>query len=471
MRRTKIIATLGPVTESPERLKEMMLAGVNIFRLNMSHAKHEWVRGLCASIRKISAELNLHVGLLLDTQGPEIRTGDLPNKLNLKPGDKFTFTVRGAKREEHFSVDVNYNDMVDDISVGDIVLVDSGVIRMKVLEKDQNHLVCEVLTEGVMGSRRHINLPGVKVNLPALTEKDIADILLGIECGIDYVALSFVREPSDIHELRKLLRENNALHIRAIAKIEDQQAVKNLDAIIAESDGVMVARGDLGIECPFEDLPIIQRRIVRTCIREMKPVIVATHMLESMIQNPIPTRAEITDVANAVYEQADCIMLSGETTVGAYPVESVKTLDKIAARTERSGTSEHQGTIVLKTDRHFVARSAVDLADRTAASAICVFTRTGNLAEITAALRPKRSSIFAFTVGEELCSRLTLNYGIRSFVLPFPASPNETVVLAEKHLRDKGLVGTGDKLVFISDIRLNDNDDQLINAVLLHDVR
>ncbi|HEY8964872.1 MAG TPA: pyruvate kinase [Candidatus Methylacidiphilales bacterium] len=468
MRRTKIIATLGPVSESPERLKEMMLAGVNIFRLNMSHAKHDWVRGLCSSIRKISAELGLHVGLLLDTQGPEIRTGDLPNKLNLKAGDRFVFTVRGEKREEHYSVDVNYNDMVDDISVGDVVLVDSGVIRMKVLEKDKNHLVCEVLNEGVMGSRRHINLPGVKVNLPALTEKDIADILLGIECGIDYVALSFVREAGDIKTLRKLLAEKNASHIRAVAKIEDQQAVKNLDAIIAEADGIMVARGDLGIECPFEELPLIQRRIVRTCIREMKPVIVATHMLESMIQNPIPTRAEITDVANAVFEQADCIMLSGETTVGAFPVESVKTLVSISTRTEESGTLEHQGTIVLKNDRHFVARSAVDLADRAGAAAICVFTRTGNLAEITAALRPKRSPIFAFAVEEALCNRLTLNYGVRAFVLPFPESPNETVVLAEKLLREKGLVKVGEKIVFISDIRLN---DELISSVLLHDVR
>ena len=468
MRRTKIIATLGPVSESPERLKEMMLAGVNIFRLNMSHAKHDWVRNLCTSIRAISKELDLHVGLLLDTQGPEIRTGDLPNKLNLKAGDKFTFTVRGAKSEEQYSVDVNYNDMVDDISVGDVILVDSGVIRMKVLEKEKNHLVCEVLTEGIMGSRRHINLPGVKVNLPALTEKDIADILLGIECGIDYVALSFVREAEDIRTLRKLLATKNATHIKAIAKIEDQQAVKNLDEIIAEADGVMVARGDLGIECPFEDLPIIQRRIVRTCIREKTPVIVATHMLESMIQNPIPTRAEITDVANAVFEQADCIMLSGETTVGTYPVESVQTLDKIAKRIEESGTSEHQGTIVLQSDREFVVRSAVDLADRSNAAAICVFTRTGHFAEITAALRPKKSLIYAFAVEESLCTRLTLNYGVRSFVIPFPESPNETIAVAEKLLNEKKLVKKGDKIVFISDIRLN---DELVSSVLLHDVR
>jgi len=470
MRRTKIIATLGPVSESPERLRELMLTGVNIFRLNMSHAKHEWVRGVCQSIRAISKELNLHVGLLLDTQGPEIRTGDLPEKLNLKVGDRFTFLVRGEAKTEEYSVAVNYDDFVDDVAVGDVVLVDSGVIRMKVLAKEKSRLHCEVLTAGLMGSRRHINLPGVKVNLPALTEKDFADIECGIACGIDFIALSFVREANDVQMLRQLLIRKGVPDIQIISKIEDQQAVKNLNEIIETSDGIMVARGDLGIECPYEELPIIQRRIVKTCLQQIKPVIVATHMLESMIQNPIPTRAEITDVANAVFEQADAVMLSGETTVGAFPVECVTVLDRIAERIERSGSAGYEEQIVLDSDEKRVVRSAVHLADQVEANALCVFTRSGLLAAVAAGVRPKFSTIYAFATTEAVCRRLSLNYGVRAFHLPFPeSSPNETVLAAENLLREMNLIASGHKLVFISDLRLAGED--LINSVQLHNIR
>ena len=470
MRRTKIIATLGPVSESPEMLRKLMLAGVNIFRLNMSHAKHDWVRNVCKSIREISKELDLHVGLLLDTQGPEIRTGDLPTKLNLKAGDKFLFTVRGekAKSEETYSVDVNYNDIVDDINVGDVVLVDSGVIRMKVLAKEKNKLHCEVLTPGVMGSRRHINLPGVKVNLPAMTEKDLADIDCGIECGIDFIALSFVREAGDIVQLRGMLEKKGASHIRIIAKIEDQQAVKNLTDIIAATDGLMVARGDLGIECPLEELPIIQRRAVKECIKEMKPVIVATHMLESMITNPIPTRAEITDVANAVYEQADSVMLSGESTVGSYPLECIDVLTRISERIERSGSAGYETAIELDTDQGRVARSAIHLANQVGADAICVFSRTGRLAATTAALRPDKSVIYAFTPDVQLCQRMSLAYATRAFRLDFPSSPNETVTSAEQLLRSKGLAMPGHKFVFVSDIQIG---SEVVSSIQLHLVK
>jgi pyruvate kinase len=267
--------------------------------------------------------------VLLDTQGPAIRTGDLKTKLNLRPGDIFEFTVRGEQSEDVHSVDVNYEGLVDDISVGDTVLVDNGVIHMKVLSKDYHRIRCQVLTEGVLGSRRHINLPGVKVNLPPLTEKDLADIEVGVSVGVDYVALSFCREAADIEALRRVLGELGS-QARVIAKIEDQHAVSVLDDIIEKCDAIMVARGDLGIECPMEELPIIQRRTVMKCIQTGRRVIVATHMLESMIENPLPTRAEITDVANAVFEQADAIMLSGETTVGKYPVECVQVFDRVA---------------------------------------------------------------------------------------------------------------------------------------------
>ncbi|MEA3188184.1 MAG: pyruvate kinase, partial [Chthoniobacter sp.] len=362
MRKTKIICTLGPATESAEALRDMIDAGTNVFRLNMSHATHEWVRQIVPRIRAIARELDQIVGILMDTQGPAIRTGDLATKLNLVPGDIFEFTVRGEQSEENYSVDVNYDGLVDDIAVGDTVLVDNGVIHLRVLAKTANRIRCEVLTEGTMGSRRHINLPGVKVNLPPLTEKDLRDVELGAELGVDMMALSFCREPGDVQALRKVLWENGS-QARIVAKLEDQMAIKNVDGIIAATDAIMVARGDLGIECLMEELPIIQRRIVKRCLKLGKPVIVATHMLESMISNPVPTRAEVTDVANAVFEQADAVMLSGETTVGKYPVQCVKVLDKIAKRIERSGGAGFAADAVLADEREKTVRSAVVLAN------------------------------------------------------------------------------------------------------------
>ena len=315
MRKTKIIATLGPATDSPEIIGQLIDAGVNIARLNMSHAPHDWVRRVVGDIRAAATERHLSVGIMMDTQGPAIRTGDLPASLDLKPGQKFTLTVRGERSEELHSVDVNYENFVKDIDIGDVVLLDNGAIQMKVLAKSGNKVECEVLTEGTLGSRRHINLPGVRVSLPALTAKDLADVEVGLELGVDYIALSFVREAKDIQQLKAII-ESAPHRPLIIAKIEDQQAVKNLNEIINEADAIMVARGDLGIEVPYEELPIIQRKIVKTCLRVGRPVIVATHMLESMIESPMPTRAEVTDVANAVFEQTDAIMLSGETTVG-----------------------------------------------------------------------------------------------------------------------------------------------------------
>ena len=306
-RRTKIVATIGPATESPEMIARLMDAGVNVFRLNMSHAPHDWVRRVVQDIRDASAARQRYTGIMLDTQGPAIRTGDLRVPLDLQPGQKFTLTVRGEQSEEERSVDVNYANFVNDISVGDVVLIDNGSIEMRVHAKQGNKVECEVLTEGKLGSRRHINLPGVKVSLPALTAKDIADVKLGLELGVDFIALSFVREARDLLQLKELFSQDRPNPL-VIAKIEDQQAIANLEEIVHEADGIMVARGDLGIEIPYEELPIVQRRIIKVCLRHGRPVIVATHMLESMIESPMPSRAEVTDVANAVFEGADAIM-------------------------------------------------------------------------------------------------------------------------------------------------------------------
>ena len=451
LRKTKIICTLGPASETPERLREMILAGANIFRLNMSHAQHDWVRKIVPTIRNIAAELDMPVGILLDTQGPAVRTGDLPTKLNLKTGDIMEFTVRGARSEEVYSVNVNYDGLIDDINEGDVVLVDNGVIHLKVLSKVNNRIRCEVLTPGELGSRRHINLPGVKVNLPPLTEKDMADVAVGAEVGVDFVALSFCREPSDIVEMRSVLASHGS-QARVIAKIEDQSAVKLITEIINETDAVMIARGDLGVECPMEELPIIQRRILKKALQIGKPVIVATHMLESMIENPVPTRAEVTDVANAVFEQADAIMLSGESTVGKYPVECVKVLDRIARRIERSGSAHFADQTSLAKPRQKTAHSGVVLANSFPNAHLAVLTHHGHMADYTSHIRPEHAPIYALTPSKVVAGHLTLNWGVLPLVMPFANSPEESVKNAEELLLSLNLLRKGDQLIVMSDI-------------------
>lgn len=452
MRKTKIVATLGPATESPEMIARLIAGGVNIFRLNMSHGAHDWVRQVVARIRSASQESGLHVGILMDTQGPAIRTGDLPAALDLHPGQKFTLTVRGEQSEELHSVDVNYDNLINDISVGDTVLVDNGEIEMKVLAKHENKIECEVLTRGTLKSRRHINLPGVKVNLPALTAKDLSDIALGIDLMVEFIALSFVREAKDIRQLRAVT-ENAPYSPLLVAKIEDQQAVRNLGEIIQEADAIMVARGDLGIECPYEELPIIQRRVVKACLKEGKPVIVATHMLESMIDNPMPTRAEITDVANAVFEQSDAIMLSGETTVGKYPAKCIEVFDRISRRIEKSGGANYYEAATLETARQKLLKSAVVMANEMKAAGMLVFTLHGSMARYAAWMRPHYSTIFAVVRTQELANTLMLNWGVYPIVLPFTRHDAEDrIVEAIRLLVSQRRLSKGDHLVIVSSI-------------------
>jgi pyruvate kinase len=461
-RRTKIIVTLGPATETAEVLGRLIDAGANIFRLNMSHATHEWTRRTCEVIRAVAAEKNRLVGIMMDTQGPAIRTGELPVPLKLRPGETFTLTVRGERSEEERSVDVNYEDFINDIDVGDVVLIDNGAIEMKVLAKVGNKVKCMVQTEGTLGSRRHINLPGVKVSLPALTEKDVADVKLGLELGVDFIALSFVREAQDLRDLRDLFKGSRSNPL-VIAKIEDQEAVANLEEIVRETDAVMVARGDLGIEVPFEELPIIQRRIVKTCLKHGRPVIVATHMLESMISSPSPTRAEVTDVANAVFEQADAIMLSGETTVGKYPVKCVEVFDRIARRIERSGGANFSQHALLTSPRQKLVKSAVVMADELKAAAILVFTRRGNMARHTSWLRPRASLIFALCETPEVAGGLTLCWGISCDIIAFNHSnPEKTIEHAVAIMSENGHLEKGSTIVIVSSISAG---DQIVDAV------
>lgn len=452
MRKTKIIATLGPATESPETLRKLLDAGMNVARLNMSHAQHPWVRQVVKHLRAAAAERGRTIGILLDTQGPAIRTGELPVPLDLKPGEKFTLTVRGGTSEEVHSVDVNYENFVNDIQVGDVVLIDNGQIRMKVLAKEKNKVHCEVLTPGKLGSRRHINLPGVKVSLPALTAKDRADLAVGRELNVDFVALSFVREAKDIEELREIV-DSWPRKPFIIAKVEDQQAVEHFEEIASAADGIMVARGDLGIEVPFEELPIIQRRMVKTCLRIGKPVIVATHMLESMISSPMPTRAEVTDVANAVFEQADAIMLSGETSVGRYPVSCVEVFDRIAARIERSGGMKYHEDAELQNPRSKLAKSAVVMANELRADAMILLTTTGKMGRYIAWMRPRHSAVYALCPSEDVAKTLTLPWALQPYVIPFtPKDPEKNIDTGLNFLRAKGLIKKGQTVVIVSSI-------------------
>ncbi len=471
MRRTKIIFTLGPATESEEMLSKLIEGGADIVRLNMAHASHDWTRMIIKRIRSVSAKVSRDVAIMMDIKGPEIRTGDLAVPIELQPGEIFDFTVRpGGQRdsaEEIRSVDVNYKDLLNDINVGDTVLVDSGLIRLEVLQKDNAHIRCRVLIPGELKSRRHINLPGVKVNLPSFTEKDRGDATVGIEEGIDFLALSFVREASDITNLREFLAERKS-GARIIAKIEDQSAIANLDEIVRACDALMVARGDLGIECPFEDLPVIQRRAVKACISEGKPVIIATHMLESMISQPVPTRAEITDVANAVYEQADCVMLSGETTVGKYPLECVQMLDKIARRIEVEEDPGRGPASVFTPEKMKVLHSAVVLANELPNSKIVTFTRLGFMAGGLAALRPVRSPILAFTPVPETFRQLRIMRSVEPILMPFAAEPADTIEDAMGWLRRMGYVSPGDKLIIATDIVVQ---DRLVDSIQLRTVR
>ncbi|MDQ6809452.1 MAG: pyruvate kinase [Verrucomicrobiota bacterium] len=454
MRKTKIICTLGPASEKRETIVQMIRAGTDIFRLNMSHAQHDWVRVIVPMVRELAREDRRGVAILMDTQGPAIRTGVVPRDIALEVGDIIEFTVRGAEAREKTSVSVNYDGLIDDVKVGCTMLVDNGVLRTEVLAKGADRIRCKVLTRGTLSSRRHINLPGVRVNLPPLTRKDLDDIALGAELAVDFVALSFARQKSDLDELRAELRRLSS-PAAVVAKIETQSAVAAIDEMIDAADAILIARGDLGIECPMEELPIIQRRIVKRCLRKAKPVIIATHLLESMIENPVPTRAEITDVANAVFEQADAMLLTGETTSGRYPVGCVEVLARVASRIERSGGAEFAQATSLSDDRQKTVASAVVLANSLPDAKLIVFTRHGTMARYVSNLRPNRQ-IFACTPSEQIYRQLALLWGTYAVLLEFADDPNQTIEAAQRLLCEAGLTNSNDNLVIVADVRARD---------------
>ena len=445
---TKIICTIGPASDSPKKLAELAEAGMNIARLNFSHGTHHSHKKIIEQIRKLNQSRHFPVALLLDTQGPEIRNGDM--EMTLIPGKRVCVNTPPNEETEGVLF-INYPHLKEDLEVGNCISLDGGLMCVKVLGKNERGLDCEVIDGGVVKAHRHVNLPGAIVKLPGITETDKQDILFGIEQKVDVIALSFVRSSETIREVRASLGVH-AQQIKLIAKIENQEGVERLEEIVQEADGVMVARGDLGIEVELEEVPQIQRRIAYLCAKYGKRLIVATQMLESMIENPVPTRAEVTDVANAVFEQTDAIMLSGETSVGKYPVRSVETLVRIARRTENYPGVNYTEKLIKKSKGQHLAEAAIQIAAKLKIHAIVVITRNGRGAEYLSNLRPFEIGLYSFTNNSKVFSSMTLYRSVYPFLMEFRKNPEDTIQKALGILQEKEGFAAEEQVVVLANI-------------------
>lgn len=450
MRKTKIVCTIGPASESPEMLEKMILSGMNVARLNFSHGSHEEHQKRIDKIKEIRKRLDRNTAIMLDTKGPEIRTGDFAGEVELKQGEQFTLTTREILGDEK-GCSVTYKNLPKDVKRGSRILIDDGLIELQVLECSDEDIRCLILNNGTLKSKKGINLPGVRTNLPAVTEKDKEDLLFGIQNGVDFVAVSFVRKPKDVLEIRKILLENGGENIQIISKIENQEGVENLQEILEVSDGIMVARGDMGVELPPEQIPLIQKAIIQKCNRAGKPVITATQMLDSMVRNPRPTRAEVADVANAVLDGSDGIMLSGETAAGAYPLESVEMMCSIALSTEKALDYEMVLEAAYAHHREGIT-NAVGYATCTAAvnldaKAIVTATASGFAARMVSKFRPK-APIIASTISDITARRMAMVWGVYPVIIQM--SDDETVIFNDsiEKAGSLDLLQKGDLVIF-----------------------
>jgi pyruvate kinase len=454
-RHTRVTFTIGPATESEAQLEAIIKAGANVVRLNMAHADHTWVRTIVARVREVSVRMKKELAVMMDIKGPEIRTGARqdPAQLVVDQLVDVTGSDTAPAAGDVLVIPTNYPKMITAVPVGGVVLVDNGLIQLRVLEQRPDRLRCKVEQPGPLGSRRHINLPGVKVDLPALTDKDRADVAVGCEVGVDFYALSFVREAADVHALRALLAQHDSkAHI--ISKIEDQSAIAHLGDILEATDALMVARGDLGIEIPYETLPQVQRQAVAMAIARRKPVIVATHMLESMIHAPVPTRAEVTDVSNAVLEMADSVMLSGETTTGKHPIRCVEVMTRIATTTERELPRKLSDEQLNETPKVKLLRAAAGLAQDLSNTGIIAFTRNGDVPRTLSSLRAIGCPIYAFMEETHVHRKMSLLWGVESFQMKFEPKAEDNITLALARLRDEGLAEPGQVLVIVTNVIL-----------------
>ncbi len=454
LRKAKIVCTIGPASESVETLKKMINAGMNVARLNFSHGSHEEHAARIANIRQAARETGKHIGILLDTKGPEIRTGSLAvDSVELREGNTITLTTEDVPGTEE-RVSITYKDLPRDVQVGSTILIDDGLIGLTVEKLEGGEIICRIKNGGTLKSKKGVNVPGVKINLPGITEKDAQDIAFGIEQGIDFIAASFVRKAADILEIREILERYGAA-IDIIAKIENEEGVQNIDEILAVTDGLMVARGDLGVEIPAEEVPLVQKMLIAKCNELGKPVITATQMLDSMQRNPRPTRAEASDVANAIFDGTDAIMLSGETAAGKYPVESVETMNRIALRTEqelnyREILSAHkaQGRVTIPDAiSQAVASAALDLE----AAAIITATESGHTARMVSKYRPK-APIIAVTPHKGVLRRLSLTNGVYPILGAIANTTDDMLEQSVEEAVKSGLARRGDLVIITAGV-------------------
>lgn len=456
MKKTKIVCTIGPASESVDMLVNLINAGMNVCRLNFSHGDYEEHGARIKNIREAVKITGKRVAILLDTKGPEIRTNDMENgAITMKIGDSVRISMTEVLgTNEKFSI--TYPELINDVNVGSHILLDDGLIDLEVtdIDRDANEIVTVVKNEGVLKNKKGVNVPGVSVNLPGITEKDANDIRFGIGQGIDFIAASFVRRASDVLEITKILEEENATHIQIIPKIENQEGIDNINEILKVSDGLMVARGDMGVEIPTEDVPVVQKALIKKCNALGKPVITATQMLDSMQRNPRPTRAEANDVANAIYNGTDAVMLSGETAAGDYPLEAVQTMARIAVRTEETLVNQDSFALKLysKTDMtEAIGQSVGHTARNLGIQTIVAATESGHTARMISKYRPK-AHIVAITFSEQKARSLSLSWGVYATVADKPSSTDEMFNLASKVSQEEGYASEGDLIIITAGV-------------------
>ena len=450
MRKTKIICTLGPSTDKEGVLEELINEGMNVARFNFSHGLHDEQKGRLDKLKEIRTRLNKPIAALLDTKGPEIRICTFAEgKVTLEEGQEFTLTADEIEGNNQI-VSVTYKELYKDVKPGNSILIDDGLIGLEVKKVKGHDIICTVKNGGVVSDKKGVNLPGVEVNMPFISEKDHDDILFGIKEGFDFIAASFTRTAADVKEIRDILESNGGHGIKIIAKIENQQGVDNIDSIIDAADGIMIARGDMGVEIPLEEVPVIQKEIITKVYNAGKQVITATQMLDSMIKNPRPTRAETTDVANAIYQGTSAIMLSGETAAGKYPVEALRTMVKIARRTEDDVPYNKMFSIRAKDDTsnmttaisHATCMTAIDLG----AKAIIAVTRSGNTARMVSKYRPG-CMIIGCSPDERTCRQLNMSWGVQPLNMKEEYSMEILLLHATEAAQNNGYVKDGDVVV------------------------
>ncbi|QGX91548.1 pyruvate kinase PykF [Tatumella sp. TA1] len=453
MKKTKIVCTIGPKTESEEMLTKLLDAGMNVMRLNFSHGDYNEHGQRIANLRAVVSKTAHHAAILLDTKGPEIRTMKLEggNDVSLQAGQTFTFTTDQSVIGNKERVAVTYSGFAADLSIGNTVLVDDGLLGMEVVEVAENTVVCKVLNNGDLGENKGVNLPSVSIQLPALSEKDKRDLVFGCEQGVDFVAASFIRKRSDVLEIREHLKQHGGEHIQIISKIENQEGLNNFDEILEASDGIMVARGDLGVEIPVEEVIFAQKMMVKKCNQARKVVITATQMLDSMIKNPRPTRAEAGDVANAILDGTDAVMLSGESAKGKYPLEAVTIMATICQRTDsvmKSRIDElKEGRKLRITEA--VCRGAVETAEKLESTLIIVATQGGKSAKSIRKYFPS-ATILALTDNETTCRQLLLTKGVTTHLVPAITSTDDFYRIGKEIALEEGFAQKGDVVVMVS---------------------